>query len=377
MYRLLNRGSVQGRKLLTASQFRAFAAAAPQRVVKADALVPAVVGLGAGAVALLLALRGDKGLEKRVGELEIAAAEKTSSAFVFIKPHAVTDSVKSLVSKELGKAGVTILSEGKIAAETIDKDMLIDTHYGAIASKAMKQKPGALTVQAKAQADFQKAFGLSWTDALQKGQVYNATDAAAKLGISFDQLGEKWGKLKRGADLLKFGGGFYCGKVGDIFVINGFYMDMRKAFTTPGTQIYYYEVEWPSQVMPWADFRAKLLGGTDPKTAEAGSLRNTIFKDWKSLGLKSEPNTGDNGVHASASPFEAFAERANWLGAKIETDAFGRAMLSKGVPMTMIKAWTDDPPVMFEGKKQSLFDLLEDLDARDCIAKSALIAKAN
>ena len=28
-----------------------------------------------------------------------------------------------------------------------------------------------------------------------------------------------------------------------------------------------------------------------------------------------KPNTGDNGVHASASPFEALAERMNWVSA--------------------------------------------------------------
>merc|ERR1719229_1606978 len=154
-------------------------------------------------------------------------------------------------------------------------------------------------------------------------------------------------------------------------------MDMRKAFTTPGTQIYYYEVEWSTQALSWADFRAKLLGGTDPKTADAGSLRNTIFKDWQALGLKSVPNTGDNGMHASASPFEALAERANWLGASITSDGFGRALLASGVPLSMIKAWTDDPPVKFEGKKQSLFDLLEDLDGRECLEKSARIAAQN
>merc|ERR1712045_57648 len=106
---------------------------------------------------------------------------------------------------------------------TIDKQQLIDTHYGAIAAKAVKQKPSTLTVQPKAQAQFEKTFGISWGNALSKG-------------------------------------GFYCGKVDDIFVINGFYMDMRKAFTTPGTSIYFFETEWPSQALPWADFRGKVLG---------------------------------------------------------------------------------------------------------------------
>ena len=36
--------------------------------------------------------------------------------------------------------------------------------------------------------------------------------------------------------------------------------------------------------------------------------------------------------------------------------------------------WTKDPQVMFEGGKASLFDLLEDLDYDDCLAKAQKIA---
>jgi nucleoside diphosphate kinase len=335
-----------------------------------------MAGAAAGGVAtLLLGLKGGGGLEKRVAELEVEAAEKTSAAFVFIKPHAVTDKVKALVKAKFEKEGIFIVSEGSIAAETIDKKMLIDQHYGAIASKAMKQKPTELTVQPKAQEAFKKAFGEEWSAALKAGKVYNATDGCAKLGCNFDELGAKWGTLKKDVDLLKFGGGFYCGKVGDIYVINGFYMGMRGAFTKPGTSIYYFETKFPSATLSWADFRGKVLGGTDPKTAAAGSLRNTIYNDWESLGLKSMPNTGDNGVHASASPFEALSERSNWLGATLGGDSFGKAMLAVGVPLKTIKCWCDDPPVPFEGKKQSLFDLLEDLDGADCLKKSAAIYK--
>lgn len=42
-----------------------------------------------------------------------------------------------------------------------------------------------------------------------------------KLGVNGAQMDDKWSQLKRGKDLIKFGGGFYAGKVGDIFVING------------------------------------------------------------------------------------------------------------------------------------------------------------
>jgi hypothetical protein len=50
----------------------------------------------------------------------------------------------------------------------------------------------------------------------------------------------------------------------------------------------------------WEDFRGKVLGGTDPKTAADGSVRRSILDQWKALKLKDEPNVGDNGVHASA-----------------------------------------------------------------------------
>ena len=163
-------------------------------------------------------------------------------------------------------------------------------------------------------------------------------------------------------------------KDADIFVINGFYMAMREKYTKPGTSIYYYLVEWDPAKLSWSDFREKVLGATDPVTAEEGALRKAIFKDWKQLGLKSEPNVGDNGMHASASPFEALAERLNWMSAKLEDDPFGKAMLDSGIPKDTIMEWTKDPQVAFEGKKQSIFDLLEDLDYDQCLARAQAVA---
>eukprot|EP00440_Ansanella_granifera_P012677 gb/GFBE01013772.1/.p1 GENE.gb/GFBE01013772.1/~~gb/GFBE01013772.1/.p1 ORF type:complete len:389 (+),score=116.54 gb/GFBE01013772.1/:1-1167(+) len=358
------------------------------RAVSAESSAPRTrvfLGAALGAAATLLAgtklkdgpLSADEGgnvylaeLDRRIRAMEVFQAERVSSAFVFIKPHAVTDNVKKLVAERFSSEGIGIVSEGNIPAEKIDKEMLIDTHYGAIAARAMKQKPSELAVQKKAQDEFEKAFGLSWDDALKQDLVYNLVDGAAKLGVSMDELGDKYDKLKKGVDMLKFGGGFYCGKVGDIYVINGFYARMRSQFTVPGESIYFYQVEWDPNRLSWADFRGKVLGGTDPKTADAESLRHGIFKGWKDLGLASEPNTGSNGVHASASPFEALAERVNWLGASLEKDYFGKAMLALGIPASTITSWCDDPAVMFEGRRQSLFDLLEDLDGRECLKKS-------
>jgi len=300
-----------------------------------------------------------------------------NAAFVFIKPHAVTDDVKKMVKEGLEAKGLKILREGRIKGEVIDKKKLIDQHYYAIASKATILTPDKLNVPAD---KFKGKFGLEWKDALASGKVFNAMDGCAKLGIDADGMDAEWGKAKKADKLIKFGGGFYCGLIeiegkDSIYVFNGFFMSMRTKFTQPGTEIHYYSVEWDASELSWADFRGKVLGPTDPAEAPADSLRGQVLAKWKELGLKSEPNVGDNGVHASASPFEAFAERNNWMGIPIFKDRFGRLMLDADVPMETIKAWSVDPQVNLGDKKGSIFDSLEDMDADACLAKIASLSK--
>ena len=130
-----------------------------------------------------------------------------------------------------------------------------------------------------------------------------------------------------------------------IFVVNGFYAAMRSKYTTPGSSVYYYSVSWDSTTLDWATFRASILGATDPETAAAGSMRSEICQRWEALGLASRPNVGDNGVHGSASAFEGLAERLNWLGATLDEDDTGHALLEAGVKRETLMQWTKDPQV--------------------------------
>jgi nucleoside diphosphate kinase len=298
---------------------------------------------------------------------------QTNSAIVFVKPHAVNEAVQELVQKKLEDCGISIVRSGRIDAETIDEKGLIDTHYGAIAARAMRVLPADLVVQAGAKEDFEKLFGLSWDSALERGLVYNARDAAEKLGKTPLQLSEAFDKTNRGVDQLKFGGGFYVAHVDGLYVVNGFYMGMRSKFTAPGGCIQFYQVEWDASALPWEKFRGEVIGSTNPRGAAEGSIRNTIYKQWKSLGLAAEPDTGDNAVHASASPFEGLSERANWLATDVSGDPFGEALARAGVPVGTIGEWMQDPAVLFGGKRQSLFDLLEDLDSGPCLQKATAI----
>lgn len=316
-------------------------------------------------------------LKSKVDGLQIALSGKTNSAFVFVKPHACKgtspEKVQELVEKTFKKAGIRITSKGEMNADVIDKNKHIDIHYGAIASKAVLLKPNELNVPEKGQKQFEEMFGEKWSDAIAASKVYNAKDAAEKLGVDGSGLDSKWSRLKRGKDLIKFGGGFYCGKIDGLYVMNGFYMQMRSAYTNPGEKINYYTVSWPADDLSWADFRSVVLGATDPTEAPVGSIRRSILDGYEELGLTAKPNTGDNGVHASASPFEALAERANWLGVDVCEDDFGKGLLA-AIGEDSIKKWFGDCQVSVDGETKegatmSVFDALEDLDSDVVLAK--------
>ena len=146
-----------------------------------------------------------------------------NSAFVFIKPHANTAAAQDVVKKALTAKGISITAEGELTAAQIDKGMLIDQHYYAIASKATLLQPKDMPVPAD---KFEKAFGLPWEKALSDGVVYNALDACKVLGVTAGGLDALWAKAKK----VKFGGGFYCGLISapstaakqePIYVFNG------------------------------------------------------------------------------------------------------------------------------------------------------------
>jgi hypothetical protein len=147
------------------------------------------------------------------------SSSDTNSAFVFLKPHANTPAAQRLVAKALAANSITVKSEGELTAAQIDKGMLIDQHYYAIASKATLLKPQDMPVPAD---KFEAAFGLPWKKALSEGLVFNALDACTALGVDAAGLDALWAKAKK----TKFGGGFYCGLVAaegkrPIYVMNG------------------------------------------------------------------------------------------------------------------------------------------------------------
>lgn len=300
-----------------------------------------------------------------------------NSAFVFVKPHANTMATQKMVREKLIFAGIKILSETDISGTTIDEKKLIDQHYYAIASKATILSAVDIPVPTD---KFEMEFGEKWETVLKEGRACNALEACEKFGVDAAGLNAAWRDSEK---VVKFGGGFYCGLVsvggkGPLYVFNAFFMTMRSAFVGEGKSIHCYEIKWDPDVLSWESFRGELLGPTDPADGPEGSIRKAILDNYMELGLMSVPNKGDNGVHASASPFEGLAEKSNWLNRSVSEDPFGKALLDAGLSEQTIKEWSVDPRVeMPGGGKGSVFDALEDMDAKVCIAKLVELNELN
>ena len=79
-------------------------------------------------------------------------------------------------------------------------------------------------------------------------------------------------------------------------------------------------------------------------------------------------------MHASASPFEALAERNNWLGVHLAKDTLGQLTLSAKVSPKTAKEGSVSPQANLEaGSRGPLFASVEDLDADSCLAKLAAL----
>jgi hypothetical protein len=133
------------------------------------------------------------------------ASKFFNSAFVFVKPHANTAATRELVVDKLTQAGIKILSEIDIDGVEIDQKGLIDQHYYSIASKATILSADKIPVPPQ---KFLEAFGESWEQVLKEKRACNAVEACKRFDCSPAELNEVWQKI----ELVKFGGGFYCGQ---------------------------------------------------------------------------------------------------------------------------------------------------------------------
>jgi len=331
---------------------------------------PAFVRFGALALAVSYACgRGQRGSRRCSSTTRLRAGLQENLALVFIKPHACTPATLKAVPDFLKEQGVRVLREGSVSADEIEKQGIIDSHYASIARVGMVRDMAALGLTASAAERFQAGYGVSLDEVMAAGQLHSAATGLEVLQVSPNELLDRC--LAAGYE--KLGPGLYAAKLDGpegkpIYVLNGFYARMREKFVAPGIVVNWFVVSFQEEELPWATFRGKVIGSTNPTDAVGGSLRAKIRDEWQALGLQAETNYQDNGVHASASPLEALRERKIWLGDDPEADPFGAALVARGLDKELLMQLLENPQIDFgDGRCGSAFDLLEDVDTKEVI----------
>ena len=307
---------------------------------------------------------------------------KKNTAFVFAKPHANTPAVLEVIRTKFAEQGIKVLKEGIVTGDEIESKGFIDQHYYALAEKSTLTAGKDFPVTPEI---FKEAFGEDWSTVVAEGRALNALEFKNKFPALQPEgaLDKAWDATSASGKRMNLEGGLYCGQI----TVDGveYYMTMRGKFTSPGSSMHYYVVEFDPATLSWADFRGKVLGPTNPADAPTDSLRGIVAANWQKLGLQAPCDDSDNAVHASASPFESLVERTNWLACYVADDPFGSALLAKGIPEATIKRWSNDPHVKYDdetakekGKAKGLiFDALKDLDYKQCLDRCVAINKAS
>jgi len=302
-----------------------------------------------------------------------------NSALVLIKPHAnstpVRDLVRSTLLDQISLLGNGfIASECTLSSEDIQKGELIDVHYKTIARYAMQIPVKQMPIPP---SEFRNAFEEDIDVVIRESRIFNAKQALVACDCTPEQLGEAW----READHLikKFGTGVYCANIQinqkHIYVINGFYLALRRKFTQKLASVYAFVIHWDSRIFSWKFFLSKVIGATNPENAERGSIRKLVHDSYKELGLVHKPDINNNVLHASASPLEGLVERCNWLSRKIREDEYGQILLRKGIPESIVLSWFENNKVEIASLQlyskdgtelQHVFDSVKDMESFEC-----------
>lgn len=290
----------------------------------------------------------------------------------FIKPEITVSSdsiqleaILELVQEKISQFGLTIHNVKVLSAKYLEQYNIIAQHYGVI-NKIASNAVDSLADSAKEK--FKEIYGKSVNEVKVLGGVEFLEQYKPFNAYSLDYL---W----QNKENKKLAGGTYAEdiKVDNeiIYLINGFHPRQLKHFTEKGRSIVVMTL---SGDLNWSDARNNFIGATNPKNANAGSLRREFLEKQAELGL-AEVSQGVNGVHLSAGPVEALLELKRYNSnfadknqAKEFTDfSFGK-QLQAIFTKEQIEKITGNANVTVNGKTVSIFDLTEEKDAAEAIA---------
>ncbi len=289
--------------------------------------------------------------------LKIIAINPAKKAILFIKP-TVTVNEKAITKAWalLDKYGIKKITEPKtfIGAE-IDAQQLIQRHYGAHYQNTIK-KPSEFALNDADRLRFLKTFGLSFEEAIKQNKIKSGYGFMEEFSLSAIALNDLWTQSKNVTKIAGVRFGTIKHNNIDYIVTNAFIPKLLEVFTMPNASILLTEVSFSGT---WQSFRAKLM-----------EIRNELKALSNEYGIIIDGM--NNGLHASASPFEAMLERWIWNDPTknthfLKTDVFGKQLIEKGISLETILAWSKCPFIQYQGNLTPLFDTIEDKDPDEAI----------
>ena len=299
-------------------------------------------------------------------------------SLLYVKPHANKREMCDFIRQYLVNKKCKVLNEGSISSANLRESF--EVQYSDLSKKAIVLEPHECPLSSESMMEFEKKFKIAWSVAVRKKLVQSSRGSCELLDIPPSTLSEAWMECVSNGKMVKLGRGFYCGLIDTIpnkpplFCINGFFMAMRAEYLADNASVHYFLVEWDNAAMSWSDFRKNVIGGTNPSLARPESLRSLMNARWEDLGLARPLDMMRNGLHASASAFEALVERATWLQMSAESDALGAELIDLGLTSEGMMDWVANVSV----KGKPVFDHMDDKGRRECVetAQQLLLAGA-
>lgn len=307
-----------------------------------------------------------------IKEFDFNENKSKNELLLFVKPEVFmvkevskTREILELVFTNIEKYESSINGVMMVGGETLEKNEIMDRHYGYINEMSKNasnliSKEDIKTIKEKLRLGDEEDIKI--LGAHEYLQMYPIN------GMS--KISELWDPSKS----IKLRSGFYFMLVDDnnekIVMINGFHPAQLKHFT--GDQQRLLLVLLRSNTK-WKDLRDSMLGATFPEKAEVGSIRRTLFQSPEKFGFE-KVTIENNCVHLSAGPFEAAFEVYNFLGRIFGDNQLLagrlnviRSMMGKGVSFDVALKCLSNPVVVTREGSRDLFTLTENFDTDTAI----------
>lgn len=290
-----------------------------------------------------------------------------NEAVLLIKPHATKSPwFVKYVESRLNSNEIKIVERGEWTGEELWWTGMVAKHYGTLAQRALVDDPSTYKLDAQSRDNFSTVFDEEWETVVEQGRVCNYAEARKRFpNMNEVELENAW-RRSRDKQTVRLMSGTYVAWIRGTYVINGFYGSMTASWMDSDAKLIYYVIQWNPERMTWVALKRGLVGALpEAKDCPVWSLRQTLYQNYKRIGLKEEPRGALNGVHVSAGPLEGAREMSIWT--KGERSSILATYLKETHPVIFNDCWEkllNNPLIGIKtGECRRIFEFTEEVES--------------